>query len=202
MPTRNALAAIRLTYAKKRTATKYSIKLEVWSHSYDHPDPNHRSSMITGVYLTQLPLQTPGNNYGVSNLKITDRYGIDENSMWTPSSGPTEFGFDGYTELDTGRPCQPGFPNVVFGTYTGIYDERCLADPACDARRLQTVRTQWAQLSAYNYLLGPVTFAFDMVLPVVPAAVKLRVGHVGGNGGNPAQRWALLPNEEFVIQVP
>lgn len=202
MPTRNALAAIRLTYTKKRGATKYSIKLEVWSHSYDHPDPNHRSSIITGVYLTQLPQLPPANSYSVSNLNITDRYGINQNSMWTGVNRGTEFGFEGYIELDTGRPCQPGFPNVVWGVYTGIYDERCLADPECDARRLQTVRTQWAQLSGYNYLIGPVTFAFNMALPVVPAAVRLVVGQVGGNGGNPAQRTATQPNEEFVIQVP
>jgi hypothetical protein len=202
LPTRNALAAIRLSYARKRAATKYSVKLEVWSHSYDHPDPNHRSSAITGVYLTQLPLLPPASNYTISNLKITDRYGIDERSMWNTVSAPTEFGFDGYVELDTGRPCQPGFPNVLWGLYTGIYDERCLADPACDARRLQTYRPVWSQLSGYNYLLGPVTFAFDIALSVVPAAVRLRVGHVGGNGGNPAQRSATLPSEEFVIQVP
>lgn len=204
MPTRNALAAIRLTYAKKRGATKYSVELEVWSHSYDHPDPNHRSSAVTGVYLTQLPVLPLGNNYTISNLKITDRYGIDERSMWNTVSAPTEFGFDGYTELDTGRPCQPGFPTVLWGVYTGIYDERCLADPKVDATRLQTLRTppSLVQLVGYNYLLGPVTFAFDIALSVVPAAVRLRVGLVGGNGGNPAQRSASLPNEEFVIQVP
>jgi hypothetical protein len=202
MPTRNAFAAVRLTYVRKLPNLPYHITLQVWSHSYDHPDPNHRSSMVTGVYITQLPQVPPGTNYQMSNLKITDRYGIDENTMWTVSSGPTEFGFDGYTEIDTGRPCQPGFPNVLWGVYTGIYDERCLADPSCDARRLQTYRPMWASLAGFNYLIGPVTFSFDIALPVVPAAVKLRVGHVGGNGGNPAQRMATLPSEEFVIQLP
>jgi hypothetical protein len=201
MPTRNALASIRLSYVHKTPAAPYHITIQVWSHSYDHPDPNHRSAMVSGVYLTQLAVN-PG--YSVSNLRITDRYGIDETWLWTVASSTTEIGFDGYAELDTGRPCQPGFPNVLWGAYTGIYDERCLADPACDARRLQTYLPLPArtQLSAYNYLLGPVTFAFDIKLSAIPIAVRLSMRHVGGNGGNPAQRWALLPSEEFVIQVP
>ncbi|MGH7516454.1 MAG: hypothetical protein ACREOC_03145 [Gemmatimonadales bacterium] len=68
--------------------------------------------------------------------------------------------------------------------------------------RLQTVRGTPEQLTAYNYLLGPLTFAFDIVLTAPPAALRLKLGHIGGNGGNPAQRSGTMPDEEFVIQFP
>jgi hypothetical protein len=118
--------------------------------------------------------------------------------------GGTEIGFEGYTELDTVTPCGPGFPSVLWGAFSGVYDERCLADPLCDARRLQNYRASASpkQLGAFNYLLGPVTFAFDIALTAAPTAVRVRVGHVGGNGGNPSQRSATLPDETFVIQFP
>ena len=54
----------------------------------------------------------------------------------------------------------------------------------------------------HNYLFGPVTFTFDINLSAAPTAVKLKMGLVGGNGGNPAQLYATLPSEEFVIQFP
>jgi hypothetical protein len=143
-------------------------------------------------------------SHGVSNLRITDRYGIDETLLWSIVLGGTEIGFEGYTELDTGGSCGPGFPNALWGAFSGVYDERCLADPLCDARRLQTYRPNALpkQLLAFNYLLGPVTFAFDIALTAAPTAVRLSVGHVGGNGGNPSQRSATLPDETFVIQFP
>jgi hypothetical protein len=201
MPTRNALAAIRLTYARKRAPLPYRISIQVWSHSYDHPDPARRSAMIGAVYLSQLAV---GGNHMPGNVQIVDRYGIDETRMWTPVSAATEAGFEGYIELDTGSPCQPGFPSVLWGVYSGIYDERCLADPACDAMRLHTYipAPGYAQLAGYNYVAGPLTFNFDLSLPAVPTAVRLRMTQVGGNGGNPAQRNSLLPPETFTIQVP
>ena len=161
--------------------------------------------MVDRVYLTELPQSS---SYAVTNVRITDRYGIDETLLWMPSKGGTGVGFDGYVELDTGQPCRPGFPNVLWGAFTGIYDDRCVADPACDARRLQTFVAPPGtppgriQLAAYNYLIGPLTFSFDITLSIAPAAVRLRMGQVGGNGGNPAQRNATLPNEEFIIRFP
>ena len=187
MPSRNALAAVRLSY---QPGTPYKVTLQVWNHSYDHPNPARRSSLIKGVALTQLP----GNNYNPVNATITDRYGVNETDLWRAESG-ADPGFLGYNEGGTSS-------NTFWSSLTGIYDERCLADPACDARRLQTYKSAPAQLTAYNYLLGPVTFVFDVALTAHPTAVKLRVGHIGGNGGNPATRSAALPDEEFVIQLP
>jgi hypothetical protein len=197
------LASVRLS-SELRKGGLYHVTIQVWSHSYDHPDPGHKNAIVDAVYLTQL---APSSNYQVTNVKITDRYGIDETLLWWPVNGP-DVGFVGYVELDTRTPCQPGFPQVLWGAFTGVYDERCLADPACDARRLQTYVTTFPVspgrigLTAHNYLIGPVTFAFDITLSAAPTAVKLRMGHVGGNGGNPAQRNATLPSEEFVVQFP
>jgi hypothetical protein len=205
LATRNALGAVRLSYAQRTKGSPYHVSIQVWSHSYDHPDPGHKNALVDAVYLTQLPQST---SLALTNARITDRYGIDETLLWMPTIGGTEVGFEGYVELDTAAPCRPGFPNVLWGAYTGIYDERCLADATCDARRLQTYVVPLVsppgriQLAAYNYLIGPVTFSFDIVLSAAPTAVKLRMGHVGGNGGNPAQRSATLPNEEFVIRFP
>ena len=202
MPTRNALASVRLSYAQAAPSGPYHVTLQVWSHSFDHPDPLHRSALIKGVYLTQLP-GAPTSNHQVSNVRITDRYGIDETEVWGRTSGGNEEGFDGYTFGDTNllARCVPQL-NEMWNAFTGIYDERCLADPACDALRLQTHRLPGFILIAFNYLLGPLTFSFDIALSGPPRAVKLKVGHIGGNGGNPLQRNATLPDEEFVIQVP
>lgn len=169
----------------------------VWSHSYDHPDPLRRNALIKEVYLTHLA----GQSHALSNVVIRDRYGVDESGLWTRRAGGQEVGFDGYIEWDAAGQCGPGL-NVVWGLFTGIYDERCLADFACDAMRLQTYSPGANKLSAFNYLLGPVTFDFDIALSAPPNAVKLVMGHNGGNGGVPAQRWALLPDEHFVIEVP
>jgi hypothetical protein len=156
---------------------------------------------VNGVYLTQLPAP-PGPQGG--GVHITDKYGVDETLLWRPMSSGTEMGFEGFTDLDTGTPCAASYPNVLFTSYTGVYDDRCREDPACDARRLQTYMSNptGVQLSAFNYLTGPVTFAFNADLSAPPTAVRLRMGHIGGNGGNPAQRWALLPDETFIIAFP
>ena len=201
MPSRNALASVRLSQVQKTPGSPYHISIQVWSHSYDHPDPSHRNSLVNGVYLTQLP---SSQSYATSNVRITDRYGIDQTLLWMPLIGGTEIGFEGYTELDTVNPCGPGYPRVLWSAFSGVYDERCLADPLCDARRLQTYRPTASprQLGAFSYLLGPVTFAFDIALTAAPTAVRLRVGHVGGNAGIPSQRSATLPDETFVIQFP
>jgi hypothetical protein len=198
MPTRNALATARLNYAQKGLKAPYHVTLQVWSHSFDHPDPAHRSALVTGVYLTQLP---PSSGYNVSNVSIKDRYGVDHTGLWKQRSGANQEGFEGYQEYDTAGRCGPELPGIFWDAHTGIYDERCLADPATDARRFQTWRRSAYQVSVFNYLLGPVTFAFDIVLPLPPSAVRLRLGLIGGNGGNPAERQTPpLPDEEFVIQ--
>jgi hypothetical protein len=199
MPTRNALASARLQYSQPAPGAPYHINLQVWSHSYDHPNAVHRSALVNAVYLTQLPL---GPAYAVSNIVIKDRYGIDQTALWRRSNGIQEEGFEGYTELDTHGACGPGLTNVLWSANSGIYDERCAADPSCDAKRLQTYLSLPEQLTAYNYLLGPVTFSFDIVLSAPPSAVRLQVGHIGGNGGHPAQRAATIPQEQLVIQFP
>jgi hypothetical protein len=112
MPTRNALAAARLRYAQAAPTAPYRVTLQVWSHSFDHPDPIRRSALVTSVFLTQLP---PGTGYVVSNVAITDRYGVDQSGMWTRSSGANEEGFAGYTEYDTAGVCGHGLPSVFWG---------------------------------------------------------------------------------------
>ena len=195
MPTRNALAAVRLSYTQ-RARSPYHIVLEVWSHSYDHPDPNHRNALVTAVELGHLP---PG-NYAASNVRITDRYGIDQTDLWAIESGGV-LRFFGYREWDAADTCAPAVFGVVWGNFTGAYDERCLADPACDSMRLQSYLTGTTKLQfrGFHYVAGPITFSFDANLTAPPTAIKIRMGHIGGNGGNPAQRWATLPDEDFVI---
>ncbi|HTE44770.1 MAG TPA: hypothetical protein VK636_05955 [Gemmatimonadaceae bacterium] len=167
----------------------YHVTLEVQSRSFDHPDPSHRSAAITKVALTEL---APG-QHTVSNVKITDHFGV-ENLLWKQQSGVTE-GFSGITEFDSGH-------GVAWLSTTGIYDPRCQEHAAVDAVRLQTYRAQGTILAAFNYLHGPVTFAFDIQLASPPKAVEITLGLVGGNGGNPAQRSATLPDEVFVIHFP
>jgi len=196
MPTRNALASVSLSSEQITPGGPFHVTLMVWSRSYDHPDPGHRNAMIKEVYLTQLT----GSTHTLSNLRITDRYGIDETELWKRGGGGPEEGFKQYTEWVPAAGCPQGVP-IAWGSYTGIYDERCLADPACDAMRLQTHRLPAHQIVVFNYLIGPVTFSFD-ITPSPPKAVRLVMGHIGGNGGIPARRYSILPDEEFIIQFP
>src|SRR5258706_13864993 len=78
MPTRNALASVSLSSEQITPRGPFHVALMVWSRSYDHPDPGHRNAMIKEVHLTQLT----GGTHSVSNLLITDRYGIDETELW------------------------------------------------------------------------------------------------------------------------
>ena len=198
MPTKNALATIRLNYTQKNGAP-YRVRIQVWSHSYDHPDPAKRNSLVTGVALTNLPQP---NQVTLSNAKITDRYGIDSTGLFRVKSG-VDTGFDGFTEWDSGGSCGHGVPNVLWLSYAGVYDERCLADPACDAMRFQNYRWGPYQIVGFNYMLGPVTFEFDATLSSPPTDVKLTMAHIGGNGGNPATRTSNANVfEEFVIHFP
>jgi hypothetical protein len=199
LPTQNALASVQLDYVQKASGSPYQVTLRVWNRSFDHPDPTHRSAIIKGVFLTQLP----GTPNSVSNLRILDRYGIDETGFWAGGGGFKEAGFDGYIEGDSARlgKCQPDI-GIMWNAFSGIYDERCLADSACDAMRLQTIASPQLRVTVLNYLLGPVTFSFDFATSSPPKAVRLVMALIGGNGGNPAQRWAALPEEEFVIQFP
>jgi len=197
MPPQNAFASVRLDYLQKAAGAPYHVTLQVWNRSFDHPDPTQRSSIIKEVYLTQLP-GAPGTNYQVSNAKVLDRYGIDHTGLWTRTSAYKEEGFDGYAMWDRGA---PDFL-VIWAATSGIYDERCAADLLCDGMRLQTLRQSNSQISVFNYLLGPVTFSFDITMSGPPKAVKLKMSLIGGNGGNPAQRGNASAGEEFVIQFP
>jgi hypothetical protein len=198
MPTINALASARLRY-KQLSPGVYRCSLLVWSHTYDHSNAAGRSAVVSGVYLAQLPASTASL---VATRSITDRYGVSHAGLWVPTSGAGEEGWDGYTEYDSGGACGPGVPNVIWGAWTGIYDERCAADPAVDAFRLQTSRVSAVEIAVFNYLPGPLSFEFDLKSPKPPAAVRLVLGLQGGNGGNPAQRNAALPNQEFTITFP
>jgi hypothetical protein len=191
MPVRNAFASASLDYQQTVPGGPFHVTLRVWSHSYDSPDPARRNALIKEVHLTHLP----GASHPISNARITDRYGIDETGLWTYNSGASEEGFTDYAEWGASTGSQ-------WGSFTGVYDERCVADPACDARRLQTYRLSPHKIVVFNYLIGPVTFSFDITLPAPPKAVRLVMGHIGGNGGNPAQRSPALPDETFVIQFP
>jgi len=195
MPTRNALASVSL-HSEPKKGGGFHVRLQVWNRSYDDPDPARRNALIKKVLLTKLT----GNQNSPTNVQITDRYGIDETTLWMTQHG-IDTGFDGYTEVG---PVQIGTTSigVIWASYTGIYDERCLADPNCDRMRLQTYRPDQFRIAAYNYLLGPVTFAFDINQPGPPNAVRLTMGHIGGNGGNPAQRSAAPGEEEFIIEFP
>ncbi|HEY2378179.1 MAG TPA: hypothetical protein VGH98_19540 [Gemmatimonadaceae bacterium] len=197
MPVRNALATAQLSYAQRGKGAPFHVTIAVWSHSYDHPDAARRNALVTGVYLADLPASGV---YNVSNILIRDRYNVDQTGLWTRTSGANLEGFEGYTEFDTHGACGNAWPNVIWSAYSGIYDERCVADATVDAFRLQTYRIAHPQISVYNYMLGPVTFSFEINLPAAPTSVGLRLGLIGGNAGNPAQRTNTVPNEEWVIQ--
>ena len=201
MPARNALASASLTCDPKKGGGAFHVTLRVWSHSYDHPDPVRRNALIKKVKLAKLT----GTNNPLSNVRITDRYGIEETSLWATEHGGAEVGFASYTEVGPVflGPTGTSRIDVIWGSYTGIYDDRCWADPACDAMRLQTHRLDQNRIAVYNYLIGPVTFSFDISQPAPPKAVKLVMGLISGNGGNPAQRSPALPDEEeFIIEFP
>jgi hypothetical protein len=195
MPTGHALASVSLT-CEPNGAGVFHVTLQVWNRSYDHPEPGRRNALIKKVMLTRLS----GNQNAPLNPHITDRYGIDETKFWTSDHG-IDAGFDGYTEVG---PVQIGANSiaVIWGAYTGIYDERCMTDPNCDRMRLQSYRPDQYGLVAYNYLLSPVTFSFDIKQPAAPKAVSLTMGHIGGNGGDPARRSAVAGEEKFIIEFP
>jgi hypothetical protein len=198
MPARNAFASASLDCVPKKGGGAFHVTLKVWSHSYDQADPQRRNALIKTVKLARLT----GTQNPLSNVHITDRYGVDHTAFWPVEQGGAEVGFVSYTEVG---PVFIGTTriNVIWGSTTGIYDERCWADPACDSMRLQTVRVGQDQIAVFNYLLGPVTFSFDIAQPVAPKAVKLVMGYISGNGGNPAQRGpALLDEEIFIIEFP
>ena len=195
MPTRNALASARLKYSQATPADPYRVTLQVWSHSYDHPTLSHRSAVVSGVTLTQLSQLPPLTNLStISNVAITDRYGVSHVGLWEVGyTGAGEQGFVGHAEWGTNA-------KVVWQALSGIYDDRCATDQTCDRFRLQSFRhTSIDEITVYNYLPGPLTFAFDIRLSAPPTAVRLRLSLIGGNGGNPAQRTPSLPDEEFVI---
>ena len=199
MTVRNALASAQLTYTQKGAGAPYHVAIKVWSHTYDHPDPARRSALVTEVFLAELPQNAPI----MTNVKIVDRYGVDQTMVFTGTIGGSQQGWEGYKEFDTGGACGPQLPQVFWGAFSGIYDERCLADQTIDARRLQTYGIGSTQISVYNYILGPLTFSFDIALASPPTSVLLRVGRIGGNGGNPAQRTEVFPgHEEFLIRFP
>ena len=195
MPVRNALAAASLGYTTLGPGS-FNVTLKIWSHSYDDPDPARRNAVIKKVLLTGLT----GGPSTISNAHITDRYGVDQTALWKPQGG-VDVGWGNYTELG---PVKYGATtiNVVWGSHSGIYDERCALDLSCDAMRLQTYPVATHGIAIYNYMIGPMTFAFDFAHNAAPNAVKLTMGYIGGNNGIPAQRFSTLPDEEFVIAFP
>jgi len=196
---RQCLCNRNASYSQGSSSDPWQIELTVWNRSYDDPKPASRNSLITGVKLVDLP-QSTGNNLTTQN--ITDRYGTDVTKLWTLESGLKSTGYIGYTEYDTGGKCGPGLPSVFWSCITGIYDERCLYDPACDALRLQIHRSAAPQIAIFNYLVSPVTFRFTLA-PFSPSTgVRIQITNqfVGGNGGNPNSHGNAVPQEHFIVQ--
>lgn len=196
MPAMNAFASASLTCDPIGTGS-FHVTLKVWNRSYDNPDPARRNTLLRKVGLTGLA----GTQNSVRNPQITDRYGVDQTNLWMTVAGSVDVGFEGYTEIG---PVKIGTTTigVIWGAYTGVYDERCLYDPACDAMRFQTHRPNAHQISVFNYLLGPVTFVFDITQPTAPKSVRLSMDMIGGNGGDPDRRSAAPGADEFVISFP
>ncbi len=193
----SALATVQLETRAKRNGVH--VRLRVWNRSFDDPDEERRSTRISAVYLCDLP-QQPG--YNVTNTHIRDRSGVDQISLWRSIGGQNEFGFEGYQEWDVAGECGPDLPNVFWSALSGIYDERCLCHPACDARRLQSFSPDAISSVIYQYLVSPVTFEFDVNLKQAPRCVRLEITSIGGNGGDPAVRGGTNAIESFVVSFP
>jgi hypothetical protein len=200
MSTRNALATARIKASLGKKTKLWTVVLEVWNRSYDHPDPARRNSIIRTVELVDLPATSTAHD--VELRSIVDRYGVSSMGLWEPIDGIQSVGFDGYVEYDVGGACGPDLPNVFWSAITGIYDERCLADPACDAMRLQTLRATPSQVSVFEYLIGPVTFTFTLDTFTPTAGIQITHSLIGGNGGDPTRRMSSIPDEQFIIHFP
>jgi hypothetical protein len=183
-----ALATVSL-HSTPAGAGAFHVKLVDTSHTHRNADVAKRCAAITGVYLTELA----AGSHTVTNTVITDHYGVNQTQLWTQRSGIDE-GFGGYLEWDTGG-------HVAWISNSGIYDSACLHDAAVDARRLQTYRPTPDRVAAFNYIVSPVTFEFDITLAAKPKAVRLTIGFVGGNGGNPASHSPAFPDETLIIHV-
>ncbi len=199
MTTANAPATATIQYRKDRRGDPWLVELTVWNRSYDDPNPGRRNSLITGVKLVDLP---PSTGYQLTKPRITDRYGTNVTKLWTREFGLRSAGFDGYAEFDAAGQCGQGLPSVFWSCFTGIYDERCLYDSACDGHRLQTYRPTTPQIVVFNYLVCPVTFRFTLApfSPDTGVRIQITSQFIGGNGGNPDSHGDVTPKEQFIIQ--
>jgi hypothetical protein len=195
----SALATATLQYRKSKRDGLWNIELVVWNRSYDDPESARRNSLITGVHLVDLPQST---GYQMPTQTITDRNGSDVTALWTKEFGFLSAGFNGYTEYDTAGQCGQSLPSVFWSCFTGIYDDRCLYDPACDGHRLRTYRPTMPQIGVFNYLVGPVAFRFS-ISPFSPnkgVKVQITTQFIGGDGGNPNSHGNVAQQEKFIIE--
>ena len=192
----HAFATATLRCKQETSGNPWQIDLKVWNRSYDDPDLARRNSLITAVKLVDLP---PSSSYHLTTQSITDSTGTDFTTLWPPEYASNSVGHCGAAQYDTAGKCGPGLPSVFWFCNTGIYDERCLRDPECDAWRLQTHRAG-PQITIFNYLVSPVTFRFTLA-PFSPnTGVKIQITSqfIGGNGGNPSNHGNLAQEHFFL----
>ena len=173
------------------------ITVTVWNRSYDHPDPAKRNSLLWQLKL--LGLEKDG---CVSSLVWSPTFvgsvdcgGGETSLFWLAGAGPTELSLDGYTEHDDPMATMPG---VQWGVMTGLYDERCAAEAACDANRVRS-RITLRRLFEFNYLARQSVFTFQA--PILPPAigVNLRFANIGGNNGVPDGYGDSAARENFRV---
>jgi hypothetical protein len=159
MPPTDTLATVQFK-AVQDAAGVWTLSMMISSRSYDDATAR-RCSLITRVRLVDLPAASGG--YQTSIRKITDRDGINVARLWMNEQGDRFVGFVGYKE-QTVFLKQPAVGATTWQSVSGIYDERCAADPACDKYRYQTVPVGGSgsspveRLAAFNYLASPLIF--------------------------------------------
>jgi len=208
MPSSSGPAAVQLN-ASQDSAGLWNIALKVSSLTYDAASAARRCSLITRVRLVDLPAPGSG-GYQFKLRSIGDRHGINVSHLWMQEQGQGFVGFVGYKEL-TAFLKQPSVGATAWQSFSGVYDDRCAADPDSDKYRYQTVPVGASgnapvdRLMAFNYLRGPVTFEFTIDRFQRPARIQITLGLIGGNGGQPDQN---LPGgvahleEDVTMEVP
>ena len=208
MPPSSAPAAVQLN-ASQDAAGLWTVALRVSSLTYEEASAARRCSLITRVRLVDLPAPSSG-GYQLNLGSIRDRHGINVSRHWMHEQGQRFAGFVGYKELTVFLK-QPSVGVTAWQSFSGIYDDRCAADPDYDKYRYQTVPVGASgnapvdRLMAFNYLRGPVTFEFTIDRFQRPARIQITLGLIGGNGGQPDQN---LPGgvahleEDVTIDVP
>jgi hypothetical protein len=161
------------------------------------------NSMIVGLSFYQTGPGMP------DLFEVVDAEGQSWFAPWWNGSPEGDFGFFGYQERDELVPDPEGndpfYHEVVWGEFTGVYSSACAADPACDARRLQTIihrNPTWNDTTAFHYLPGPVTFRFRMD-GAATTVTGVTVVHYFVDGVWPVDEWyGLTPVPTTVTPEP